>query len=155
MDFAIAGLKDLLVPIDDLFPSEGNVRVHDERADRAMADSIRELGQHQPILAKRSGEIICGAGRWRALKILGATAAAAILMDDDDIQARRRALWDNRVGDLSSFGELLDEELRFLEEDGGGIPESLWEGDEFFEMVPAPTGEPPSKKTCPHCGKEL
>lgn len=54
----------------DLKPYEGNPRINDQAVE-AVANSIREFGFRQSIVADADGVIICGHTRWKAALKLG------------------------------------------------------------------------------------
>lgn len=88
---------DELMP-DPVNPRKGNVK--------AIADSLREFGQHRPVVVQRSTRrVIAGNHLLKAAKLLGWSEVDCILVDDDDLKATRRGLVDNRVGDLATWDE--------------------------------------------------
>jgi ParB family chromosome partitioning protein len=69
-----------------------------EVALKELADSIREQGILQPIVAREKGkyyEIIAGERRWRAAKMVGFTSIPVITQDIDDATALAFALIEN------------------------------------------------------------
>ncbi|HYC76479.1 MAG TPA: ParB N-terminal domain-containing protein, partial [Planctomycetota bacterium] len=58
------------VAIDRLFPSPNNPRRNDDAVEHVAA-SLRRFGFQQPLVAKRTGEVIAGNTRFKAAKKLG------------------------------------------------------------------------------------
>lgn len=90
------------IPIAALSPGAGQPRRHfDEEALDALAQSIRERGMLQPIIARRIEnapgryEIVAGERRWRAAQRAGLAEAPVILRDMTDRDALEIALIEN------------------------------------------------------------
>jgi len=88
---------------------------------QAIADSLKEFGQHRAIIAqKTTGRIISGNHTFLAAQSLGWTHVNVFWVDDDDETALRRGLADNAVGDQAKWD---DDALRtLLEQTGTDIP---------------------------------
>lgn len=104
------------VPISALKPGAWLPRTEfDEDALNGLADSIRERGMLQPILARRiegkpgQYEIIAGERRWRAAQQAGLTAAPVML----------RELSDRDAGEISLIENVQREDLNPIEEANG------------------------------------
>ncbi len=96
-------LAHLAVPIDSVQPHPDNPRRGD--VDR-IAMSIRAHGQRQPILVqKATGYIVAGSHRWQAMKKLGFTHVAALVMAMPDDRARAYMAVDNRTSDLGTYDD--------------------------------------------------
>ena len=78
MDEAQFGRGHLFLKVDDVRPNPRNPRKNfDQSALNALADSIKQDGQLQPVVVRRSGdeyELIAGERRWRACKTCAARA---------------------------------------------------------------------------------
>ncbi len=80
----------------------------------AIIDSLREFGQHRPIVARRSdGRIAIGNHTYMAAESLGWTHVSVAFVDDDDDKLIRRAIADNATGDLAvwdlpTLGQLVE-----------------------------------------------
>ncbi len=90
------------IPISSLSPGVGQPRRHfDEDALEALAQSIRERGMLQPIIARRRDdapgqyEIVAGERRWRAAQRAGLAEAPVIVRDMSDRDALEIALIEN------------------------------------------------------------
>jgi len=104
------------IPISALTPGPGQPRRRfDEDALDALAQSIRERGMLQPIIARRVEdapgryEIVAGERRWRAAQRAGLAEAPVILRDMTDRDALEIALIEN----------VQREDLNPVEEAGG------------------------------------
>src|SRR5437868_5407628 len=88
------------VPIGFLRPGRFQPRHRfDDDALRALAESIREKGVLQPLLARRDGansyEIIAGERRWRAAQLAQLHEVPVIIKELDDRAALEIALVEN------------------------------------------------------------
>lgn len=95
-------LCGLLVPLSKVHPCPDNPRAgHDVEA---IAKSLEDHGWHAPIVARAvDGEVIIGHGRLAAAKLLGLQELPVLFVADDQAQAARRMVADNRLGELSSW----------------------------------------------------
>jgi hypothetical protein len=92
-----------LVPIDTVKPWPDNPRSGDLAA---LKESIRKNGFYQPIVVqKTTGFVLAGNHRLQALQEMGATEVPVVIVDVDDIQAKRLALVDNRTSDLAFYDD--------------------------------------------------
>ena len=100
----IPALEPFAVPIDSLQPDPGNARLHDAGSIEAIRQSLERFGQDQLIVVQKEGAIIRkGNGRWEAARQLGWTHIAAVMVDEEDIEAVARAIADNRTAELSKW----------------------------------------------------
>jgi hypothetical protein len=98
------GLRHLAVPIDTLKPDASNARRHGQRNMDAIKASLARWGQRAPIVVQRSGMIVrAGNGRLEAAKALGWSHVAAVVVDDDSVEAVAFALADNRTAELAEW----------------------------------------------------
>lgn len=82
--------------------------------------SLREFGQHRPIVARReNGQIIIGNHMYKAAKALGWEYVQCVFVDDDEETAIRRGIADNATGDLATWD---DQMLAELLSDVGQVP---------------------------------
>jgi len=89
-----------LVPVAELVP-------HPENPNRGNVDSIRESietnGFYGVVVAQQStNRILIGEHRWRAAADMGAESVPVMLVDVDDVHARRIMLADNRTAELAA-----------------------------------------------------
>ncbi len=110
------------IPISALSPGVSQPRRHfDEEALDSLAQSIRERGMLQPIIARRienspgQYEIVAGERRWRAAQRAGLAEAPVILRDMTDRDALEIALIENvqredlnPVEEASGYQNLVD-----------------------------------------------
>jgi hypothetical protein len=111
-------MKVEVVTLDKLHLDPQNARKGNVQA---IAESLREFGQHRAIIAQKStGRIISGNHTFLAAQTLGWSEVNVFWVDDDDEKALRRGLADNAVGDQAKWD---DDALRtLLEETGTDIP---------------------------------
>jgi ParB family chromosome partitioning protein len=92
-----AALQD--IPISAIRPNPQQPREHfDEETLASLADSIREVGVLQPILAReRDGEyeMIAGERRWRAARRVGMQTIPAIIRSADNATMLQQAIVEN------------------------------------------------------------
>lgn len=139
---ALPELESLLVPIDSLTPDPRNARVHDERNIRDVMASYQEHGQRKPIVVKLPEMYIeAGNGQLEAVRRLGWTHIAAVLVDEDEHQARRYALRDNRTAELAEWDlRKLGADLRELKEVGDDLETLGWTQAEAEPLLVAEWG---------------
>src|SRR5690349_20997967 len=99
-----ASLEVTWVPIRDVFLSPSNPRRNDEAVPHVAA-SIRRFGWQQPIVARRSGEVIAGNTRLKAAQQLGMTEVPVWWFDGSDLDAVAYNLADNRLHSFSQWNE--------------------------------------------------
>ena len=97
------------VPLAELVLDQRNARKGNVAA---IVESIREFGQHRPIVVQRSTKrIIAGNHLYKAAQTLGWTHIDVAWVDDDDATAQRRSLADNASGDLAKWDDVMLAEL--------------------------------------------
>ncbi|NDE01742.1 MAG: hypothetical protein EBZ91_08325 [Gammaproteobacteria bacterium] len=91
------------LPISDLKPHPRNPRKGDVDA---IAQSIRMNGFFGVIVVQRSTmQILAGNHRWQAARKVGLTRVPVMLLDVDDVAARKIMLADNRTSDFASYDQ--------------------------------------------------
>lgn len=125
-------LKIDTVSLTTLIPDSANARKHNERNLEEIARSLREFGQHAPLVVQRSSNrILVGNGRYEAMRRLGWGEALVIYVDDDDVKATRRALADNRTAELAEWDDnVLAKLVTALGDDVPG-----WTADELVSIM--------------------
>lgn len=135
-----------VVELADLVHDPVNARQHPERNLQAIAASLKQFGQDQPLVVQRQGKIVRkGNGRMAAMRQMGWTKAAVVWVDDDNWQAVARALADNRSAELATWDNaVLGQLLRGMaDEPGGTPPEELgWTADEVKAIKAFAQGAP-------------
>lgn len=118
-DNILEPLRSLSVPIGDLNHDPKNARVHNAHNIKSVKNSLRKLGQHQPIVVQKEGMIVrVGNARLQSARELGWTHIAALIVDEDDVQATARAIADNRTSELATWDwDLLPDLLSAYESD--------------------------------------
>ena len=92
------------VPIDRLFCSPTNPRRNDEAVPHVAA-SLRRFGWQQPIVARRTGEVVAGNTRLKAAQSLGMAEVPVWWFDGDDLAATAFAIADNRTHEFAQWNE--------------------------------------------------
>jgi DNA modification methylase len=92
------------VPIDRLFCSPTNPRRNDAAVPHVAA-SLRRFGWQQPIVARRSGEVVAGNTRLKAAQSLDMTEVPVWWFDGSDLDAVAFAVADNRSHEWASWDE--------------------------------------------------
>jgi ParB-like chromosome segregation protein Spo0J len=94
------------VALADLRPDPANPRTHDARNLAAIAASLREHGQVEPLLVQRATMMVIGGnGRAEAMRSLGWKHARVALLDVSDVEARKLSIALNRTGELAGWDE--------------------------------------------------
>ena len=93
-----------IVPITRLFCSPTNPRKNDAAVPHVAA-SIRRFGWQQPIVARRSGEVIAGNTRLKAAQELGMETVPVWWFDGTDLDAVAFSIADNRSHEFASWDE--------------------------------------------------
>src|SRR5436190_13313227 len=93
-----------IVPISRLFCSPTNPRRNDAAIPHVAA-SIRRFGWQQPIVARRSGEVIAGNPRIKAAQQLGMTEVPVWWFDGSDLDALSFAIADNRSHEHAEWND--------------------------------------------------
>lgn len=93
-----------IVAIDRIFCSPTNPR-HNESAVPHVAASLRRFGWQQPIVARRSGEVVAGNTRLKAAQTLGMTEVPVWWFDGDDLAATAFQIADNRTHEFATWDD--------------------------------------------------
>jgi ParB/Sulfiredoxin domain len=92
------------VPISQLYCSPTNPRRNDDAVPHVGA-SLRRYGWQQPIVARRSGEVVAGNTRLKTAQQLGMTEVPVWWFDSDDLAATAYQIADNRTAMFSEWDE--------------------------------------------------
>ena len=92
------------VEIGRLFCSPTNPRLNDQAVPH-VASSLRRFGWQQPIVAKRSGEVIAGNTRLKAAQELGMDEVPVWWFEGTDLDATAFSIADNRSGEHSEWND--------------------------------------------------
>ena len=116
-------IAHLAVPIAGLVEDPTNARSHGERNLGAIKLSLEKFGQRQPIIVQKKGMIVrAGNGRLAAAKVLGWTEIAAIVIDEDDMDAVAFAIMDNKSSELATWDyETLGSLVKALDADARAL----------------------------------
>ena len=100
------------VSLSKLRPDDRNARKHSVRNIEEIKRSLTEFGQHRPfVVQKGTNKILIGNGMYEAMLALGWTEGDAYFVDDSDTMAVKRALADNRTGELAEWDDKVLAEL--------------------------------------------
>lgn len=134
--------KTTTVKLATLVEDPDNTRVHPERNLEEIKRSLMEYGQVEPLIVqKSSNRVIGGNGRLAVLRELGMETANVILLDIDDLSARKLSVALNRTAELATWDfDRLEELLRLTheqaeDEDVGGL--IGWSEDELAAIMNA------------------
>ena len=92
-------------PLDRLFCSPSNPRINDAAVPHVAA-SLRRFGWRQPIVAKRSGEVLAGNTRLKAAQALGWGTAPVVWFDGSDIEAAAYSIADNKTHEFAEWDDV-------------------------------------------------
>jgi hypothetical protein len=139
------------IPIELLKPATRNPR---RGAVAEVIESLREFGQHRPVVVQRStGTVIVGNHMLKAAKQLGWSVIDALIVDDSDEVAMRRAIADNAVGDKATWD---DQELAEVMQEIGAVP-GMNEADIdklLAKLAPPPKVEEPTYPLVPRLNEK-
>jgi len=155
-DNIVDSLRHLAVPIGSLSPDPRNTRKHDERNLSVIKSSLQRFGQRLPLVVQKQGMVVrAGNGRLEAMRALGWSEVAAVIVDEDDVEATAFSIADNRSAELAEWDmEELGAALDMLADIGQDMDlESFgWDDSEIDELsrelhgeteeiIPVPTDE--------------
>ena len=104
------------VRLQELRPYKANAKKHDDRQIKNVAESIRQYGFVQPLVADRNGVIVYGHCRFLAAQMLGLQEVPCVCVDDltpEQVNALR--LVDNKSNESGWDYDLLAAELGTLD----------------------------------------
>jgi DNA modification methylase len=91
-------LEVINTSISALVPNPNNARTHSKKQVRQIADSIKQFGFVNPVLADENGSVIAGHGRLLGASTLGMTHVPVITLRGlTDAQKRALMLADNKI----------------------------------------------------------
>lgn len=105
------GLTIKRVALGELHHDPANVRTHDERNLSAIAGSLKQFGQVEPLVVEKgTGKVIGGNGRMEAMRVLGWTHADVVEVDLSPTMATALGIALNRTAELATwdYGGLAD-----------------------------------------------
>lgn len=122
-------MDDLVIQaweLDRLKPAPNNHKKHSEESVGKLARSLADIGQIQPVIVDKEGEIIAGHGRWMAAQKLGWDKIKVIQIPVDRATAIKARIADNLMSNQDIDNTRLAEELNELigldvEIDMGGL----------------------------------
>ena len=144
-------MKVVMKAIKDIKPYENNPRKN-EKAIKAVANSIKEFGFKNPIIIDKDNVIISGHTRRLAAIQLGLREVPCIIRDDlTDTQVKAFRLADNRVAEVATWDDdLLKAEMsKVIDMNLGDFGFDFTEIDNIIQEK---TGV--NIHRCPKCGAE-
>ena len=137
-------VKAELVPTTALRPYPGNPREGDIGA---IAQSLQQLGQYRPIVARTDGTILAGNHTYQAAKALGWEHIAVTWIQCTDEEAARIVLVDNRTADHATYDTQALKQLIGSLPDWNGTGYTPTDVAELLGGGPAKPGPDTSGKT--------
>lgn len=133
------GLLVRRVLLEKLVPDAANVRTHDEKNLSAIAGSLRQFGQVEPLIVQKSTQrVIAGNGRMEAMKVLGWKEADVIEVDLTPTQATALAITLNRTGELGGWDfQGLGQILASLKDESFDLGGLGWTDGELSNLLSA------------------
>jgi len=124
--------------LDRPIPAENNHKKHTEESVAKLAGSMADIGQIQPIIVDKEGEIIAGHGRLMAAKKLGWDKVKVIQLPVDRATAIKARIADNMMSNQSIDQEKMLLELNELAGLGDDVDLSLlFNDDKHADMIGA------------------
>ncbi|MDX5412774.1 MAG: ParB N-terminal domain-containing protein [Rhodobacterales bacterium] len=133
-------MEDLAIQAWDVerpLPAENNHKKHTQESVAKLAKSMADIGQIQPIVVDKEGEIIAGHGRLMAAKALGWSKIKVIQVPVDRATAIKARIADNLMSNQNIDQEKMLAELRELEDILGGDVDltGMIADDKHAEMI--------------------
>lgn len=147
------------VKLADVKPFDGNPRVMSDKAMSGLVNSLSEFGYVEPIVwNKRTGRIVGGHQRYKAMVERGVEEAEMVVVDFDDADELAANLSLNNPYIEGVWNDDMAAQLISSLAGEGGLLSSL-NLDELGEtfVQDAKESNPPSEKwdtECPHCGNK-
>lgn len=166
-------MESKVVRLDDIHPTERNVRRHPEEQVQEMARSLERFGQYRPLVIASDGEILVGNGLYLAMRSLGWEEAEARVLPEEATDAQKMALMlaDNRLYEIGGTDrEAVEEMLRNMMDELGEVDVPGFTDEQVEEMLTpididalfrdmTPEEKEKAAKnrmvTCPECGAEF
>lgn len=101
-------IETTVVDIETLIPDPNNERKHDEKNLKAIRNSLKQFGQVEPLIVRRSNNVVIGGnGRLEAMKAIGLTEAVIHYVDFDELKSKALRVALNRTSELASWDEAM------------------------------------------------
>jgi hypothetical protein len=139
MDYIAKQLQPLAVGVESLTLDPRNARLHGRKNMDTVKSSLTRFGQRLPIVVQKEGMVVrVGNARLTAAREMGWTHIAAVIVDENDVEATAFALVDNRSSELGEWDmQILCEELQNLEGVFGDLEELGWKSDALELLLEA------------------
>lgn len=127
------------VLLDELHHDAANVRTHDAKNLMAIAGSLKQFGQVEPLVVQKgTGKIVGGNGRLDAMRSLGWTHADVVEIELTETQATALGIALNRTGELAGWDfEALGKMLAGLQSEGFDVGNIGWDEGEVQNLLAA------------------
>jgi len=115
-----AGIALEYVSPEELQEHPKNARAHNSVNLEAIAASLKEFGQVEPLVVQKgTGYVIGGNGRLQVIRSLGWKRVPVVRLDIDDIRAKALGLALNRTAELATWNpSILEDTINELESAG-------------------------------------
>lgn len=126
-----------LVPVGELSKDPANVRQHPEKNHAATRASLKRFGQRTPIVVQ-SDDMIVRAGNDRLAIFCeeGWSHIAALLVDENNVEAAAYAIADNRSSELAEWdAEALNRQLHALQKEGIDLGELGFDDSDVADLL--------------------
>jgi ParB-like chromosome segregation protein Spo0J len=148
------------VPCGSLGFFPANPRTHDIAM---IAESLRENGQYRPLVVQASTRyVLAGNGTLEAALSIGWEQIDAVLVDVDDLRAKKIVLADNKTADAAGYSA---DDLAALLASVDDLAGTGWTASEAarltgelpegFAILDPDAEAQPQLITCPACGHEF
>lgn len=130
-------LRHLAVPIKKLVLDPENARRHGDRNLDVVRKSLLRFGQYSPVIVQKEGMIVrVGNGRVMCAQALGWTHIAALVKDEDKLEAVDRAVTDNRSGELADWDyQGLGASIKWMRQKGVVMEDLGWTDEEVDAIL--------------------
>lgn len=126
--------------VDEIKLDDQNARRHGDRNLKALKNSLRQFKQRKPIVVQKreDGSLVCraGNGTLTATRALRREFIAAVIVEENDQNAKAFAIADNRTGELSEWDDFqLVENINELLEQSTLDLDAVGYNDKEFEKM--------------------
>ena len=133
------GLTIRRIALGELHNDPANVRTHDERNLSAIAGSLKQFGQVEPLVVEKgTGKVIGGNGRLEAMRALGWTHADVVELEMSPTQATALGIALNRTAELAAWDYAgLADLVRSLKDENFDLASIGWADHELGPLLAA------------------
>lgn len=132
-------LISLARDMDSLIEDSSNARKHSDKNIETIKNSLRRFGQRKPIVVQKKDDsliIRAGNGTFTAAKALGWKKIAAVIIEENSMDATAYAIADNRSGELAEWDqEILAKQLKELDEMDFSLDEIGFDSSDLEDII--------------------